>query len=96
MTEKSRQKFKYLENKKSFQGEIKSTFLIIFKGLSVGKSCLRPESAPLMVFSLKFSEVFVFEHYNINETGSLSVRFLKSELPFSRLSECSGLCLNKK
>ena len=36
MTKKSRQKFKYLENEKSFQVEIKSTF-IIFKGLSVAK-----------------------------------------------------------
>ena len=47
MTKKSRQKHKYLENEKSFLGEIKS-FFIIFKGLSVAKNCLRPESAPLM------------------------------------------------
>ena len=33
MTKKSRQKIKYLENEKSFQGEIKSIF-IIFKMLS--------------------------------------------------------------
>ena len=46
MTKKSRQKLKYLENGKSFQGEIKA-FFIIFKGLSVAKNCLRPESAPL-------------------------------------------------
>ena len=45
MIRKSRQKFKYLENEKSFWGEIKSLF-IIFKGLSVSKYCLRLESAP--------------------------------------------------
>ena len=44
MTKKSRQKFKYLENEKSFYGEIKSIFHY-FKGLSVAKNCLRPESA---------------------------------------------------
>ena len=46
MTEKSSQKFKYLENEKSFWGEIKS----IFQGLSIAKNCLRPESAPLSPF----------------------------------------------
>ena len=45
MTKKSRQ-LKYLENEKSFLGETK-TFFIIFKGLSVAKNYLRPESAPL-------------------------------------------------
>ena len=34
MPKKSRQKFKYLENGKSFQDEIKA-FLIIFQGLSL-------------------------------------------------------------
>ena len=48
MTKKSRQKLKYLENEKSFWDEIK-TFLIIFKGLSDAKNCLRPESSPLML-----------------------------------------------
>ena len=46
MTEMSTQKFKYLENEKSFRGEIKSIF-IFFKGLPITKSCLRPESAPI-------------------------------------------------
>ena len=44
LTKISRQKVKYLEREKSFQGEIKS----IFKRLSVAKNCLRPESAPLI------------------------------------------------
>ena len=44
MTEKSRKK--YLQNKNSFQGEIK--FFIIFKGFPVAKNCLRPYSAPLI------------------------------------------------
>ena len=43
MTTKSRQKFKYFENEKSFKDKIKS----IFKGLSVAKNCLRPESGLL-------------------------------------------------
>ena len=47
MTKKSRQKVKYLENKKSFLVEIEVAFLIIFKGLLVAENLLRPESAPL-------------------------------------------------
>ena len=46
MTKKSRQKLKYLENEKSFLGEIKSIFHH-FKAHSVAKNYLRPESAPL-------------------------------------------------
>ena len=46
MAKKPREKPKYLENKKSFKGEIK-TFFIIFKGLSETKNCPRPDSAPL-------------------------------------------------
>ena len=45
LTKKSRQKFKYLENKKSFKDEKKS-FFINFKELSVAKNCLRSENAP--------------------------------------------------
>ena len=47
ITKNSRQKFKYLENKKSFQGEIKNIFLSFFKGLSDITNFLRPESLPL-------------------------------------------------
>ena len=46
MNKKSRQKFKYLKNKDSFKGKIKSIFHH-FKGLSVVKNCLRPENAAL-------------------------------------------------
>ena len=46
MTKKSRKKFKYLENKNNFQGEIKIIF-IIFKELSVTKTYLKRENAPL-------------------------------------------------
>ena len=38
MTKTSRQKLKYLENRKNFWGKIKS----IFQGLAVAKNCLRP------------------------------------------------------
>ena len=37
--EKVKEKFKYLEN----------NIFIIFKGLSVAKNCLRPESAPVKI-----------------------------------------------
>ena len=43
MTKSSRQKFKYLENKKRFQGELKS----IFKSVSFAETCVKPEGAPL-------------------------------------------------
>ena len=46
MTKKSRQKFKYLENEKSFKVKQKA-FFINFKWLSVAKNCLRPESVAL-------------------------------------------------
>ena len=54
MTKKPEQKFKYLENEKSFKAEIKS-FFVIFKGLSVAKNCLRPESA--LYGSLTFNKL---------------------------------------
>ena len=41
---KTRQKWKHLENEKSFQSRIKSVFHH-FKELSVTKSCLRPKSS---------------------------------------------------
>ena len=49
MNKKSRQKLQYLENGKSFLGEINIIFHP-FKGLSVAKNCLRPESVPLTLF----------------------------------------------
>ena len=52
MTTKSRQKLKYLEDEKTFRGEI-VTFFIIFKGLSVAKNHIRPSSAPLSDYTNK-------------------------------------------
>ena len=46
MTKLLRKKFEYLENKKSFAGEMKS-ILHHFKGFLIAKNCLWPESAPL-------------------------------------------------
>ena len=46
---KSRQKHKYLRNKKRFWDEITNIYYF-FKGLSVAKKSLRPESAPLSPF----------------------------------------------
>ena len=51
MTKKLKQKFKHLEDKKRFQGEKKS-FYIIFKELSVAKNGIRPASAPINVIYL--------------------------------------------
>ena len=48
--QKSRQKVKYLENKKNFRGEIKA-FYIIFKELSDVKNYLRTESEPLIILA---------------------------------------------
>ena len=64
MTKKSRQKLKYLENEKSFLGEIKSIF-IIFKGLSAAKNCLRPDSVPLMV-KMCFTRKSFITSYNLS------------------------------
>ena len=46
MTKKSRQKLKYPKSENTFWGEIKTIFHY-FKGLSVIKYFLTPESAPL-------------------------------------------------
>ena len=46
MTKDSRQKLNILRTKRAFDMKQKKIF-IIFKGLSVAKNCLRPESAPL-------------------------------------------------
>ena len=45
MITKPRQKFIYLENEKSFNQNKKS--FIIFKELSVAKTCVTPKNAPL-------------------------------------------------
>ena len=52
MTKKSRQKFKYLENEKSFQDKVKSIFTT-FQWHSVAKNCLRPETAHLTILPVK-------------------------------------------
>ena len=43
------EKFKYLENGKTFKGKLKIIFHHFrgFKGTSVAKNCLRPDSVPL-------------------------------------------------
>ena len=45
-TEKSKQNINDLRAKITFKSKIKA-FAFIFKGLSVGKNCLRPEGVPL-------------------------------------------------
>ena len=47
MNKYSEQKCKYLKNKNSFQGKIK-TFFITFKLISAAKNGLKPNSAPLI------------------------------------------------
>ena len=46
MTQRSRQKFKYLEKEKKFNGK----FFIILNKLSVGKNFLTPKGTPLSAF----------------------------------------------
>ena len=46
MIKKTRQKFKYLENKKSFKDEIKNIFIIL-KGLSLKQFFLEGEAPTL-------------------------------------------------
>ena len=52
MTKKSRRKFKYLENEKSFQDEI-INFFFNFQGDSVSKNCFRSETASLTILAIK-------------------------------------------
>ena len=75
MAKKSRQKSKYLENEKSFRLEIKSIFHH-FKGLSVAKHCLRPESAPLMSVKNKSNLNFVIfiNRKSLKEISSLKTK----------------------
>ena len=79
--QKSRQKLKYLENGKSVWGEIKSIFHH-FKGLSVAKKCLRPDSAPLRIE--KFLLSFHIDCPNI-----------RSELRTENEGSCPKLSKNK-
>ena len=74
MTKKSREKLKYLENDKSFWGEIKSIFHH-FEGLSMAESCLRPENVHLtnkgsklyciMELGQKFLNIFLSSYFPI-------------------------------
>ena len=59
MTKKSRQKFKYRENKKSFQDAIKS----ILKGFSISKNCLKLENPPLKQKHLIQGSLFSRAHH---------------------------------
>ena len=69
MTKNSRQKFEYLENKKSLGGEIRSIFHYFHRAFS-GQNCLRPERAPLIAFCNTFSGCYhctsLSEYYIIN------------------------------
>ena len=49
MIKKSEQKLKMMQEQKEHLRWNKEHFFIIFKGLSVGKNYLRPESAPLII-----------------------------------------------
>ena len=79
MIKKLRQNFRYLENGKSFSGEIKA-FFIIFKGLSVAKNCLRTKSVHLKKKNLLIETEFFCSHSKIQESiGSCSIE--KCSLP---------------
>ena len=90
---KSRQKLQYLENKKSFLGELKSIFHH-FKGLPVAKICLRPESAPLNADG----STHVAFLMNLSRSASLPCRFCYLEgtalRPQHKDPFSSGLIIN--
>ena len=52
MIKESRQKFKYLENKKALR-EKQKAFFVIFNGLSVKEIYLRHECAPLTIIGFQ-------------------------------------------
>ena len=60
-----------LSTKRTFKVKYKA-FFIIFKGLTVGKSCLRPESAPLKLTIVFESEKIVIYMYLLNYSKTLS------------------------
>ena len=60
MTKKSGQKFKNLENKKTFRDEVK-LFSIIFKGLAVVKNCIRPKRFGLELAIFRFTPVSMMQ-----------------------------------
>ena len=64
MTKNSRQKFKYLENDKSFWGEIKSIFHYFYRAFSCRK-CFRPESLPLSFRSTTCDNFLSLRDFNI-------------------------------
>ena len=53
MTKKSRQKFKYLENKNSISDKIKVKCFINFQGFLFAKICQRPDTEPLDTLAIK-------------------------------------------
>ena len=81
LTKNSRQKFKYFENEKSFEGEIKRVFFIIFKGISVAKNILGLESARLKEYIIRyFALSHLFLHGHI-EQFVLQTHFTLFRLP---------------
>ena len=55
MIEKSREKFKYLENEENCSGETKNIFHQFYRAFSC-QNCLRHESAPLISISYLYPE----------------------------------------
>ena len=92
MTKKSIQKIKYLDNEKSFEVKLKA-FFIIFKGISVVKSCLRPESVPLMstiIFAnYNYCCKIIFSHFLLYEINATI--FFNSVLIFTPLKKNGSL-----
>ena len=88
MTKNSRQKLKYLESEKCFWGETKSTN---FKGLSVAKSCLRPESAPLSFIKQRHNKKWFFINYLKNSIINFFTHVFKFKL--KKLFRLSCSCL---
>ena len=67
MAKKSRQKHKYLENKKSFQGEIKAFFLSFLNGFQL------PKSSQTLRRAFKHFLFFTFFYVMLQEFVSVSI-----------------------
>ena len=99
MTEKSRQKPKYLENEKIFGDEIKNIFYHFqraknYLALSSAKNCLRLESAPSRIIQFMCNKNYCLflsaniSYFSVYYTALTSCRWLRGK--FSRVSFVSS------
>ena len=64
-----------MRTKRAFEAKQKA-FFIIFKGISVAKTCLRPESAPLICFGRPPLEHTIKANFITFQTVDLEIRLV--------------------